>query len=90
MPSHEHEVGRIDFAGPLEQLLEAGWGFREGARRGEEPGAPWVVFGVQDVSGHAVRGRADARLDAWADAVRLAREADPGCGGPDPTSRGGW
>lgn len=84
MGNYEHEVGRIDFAGPLERLLETGWGFREGTRRGEEPQAPWVVIGVQDPSGRAVRGEAIARLEAWANAVRLAQESDPGCGGEEP------
>lgn len=71
MRGFEHEVGRIDFAEPLERLLELGWGFREGTRRGEDP---WVVFGVQALTGRAVRGEAEARLEAWAKAVRLAQE----------------
>lgn len=67
----QHQAGRIDFDEPLLQLLKLGWGFGESA---PIVGAPnrgsWSVIGISDAA--RVRGDRPGRLEAWAEAVRLA------------------
>ena len=70
----KHQAGRMDFDGPLFQLLQRGWRFQEfGPIVGAREGGCWAVTGFHGWA--RVRVDRAERRDAWAEAVRLGLRA---------------